>query len=402
MFYLSDRRAPEAEPHFKALAADSPDGTLALADFYTGLGRRDEALAVLNGITDKKAQREAKLRIATIQYESGKTEDALKLTDALISEKPRNPDGHILKARLLLASHGDLDEAARQAQAAVHADTGSTAAQYTAGLVAIARKDFEGAERAFLESAKLNPRAAAPQLQLARLRLARGDSAGALSAAEEAAEARPDDIEAAVLMVRSLRAQGQLDRARRELADRLNHRADHLRHRRLRPLRPRRRPQRLHRAGAARPGRSRVRRTTSSPTRGIGKLLTERGVLYAPDYVIDAGGVIQVADEIKGFNFDRAKLQASGIFETARRILQRAEAEGVSPAAAADRLAERRGWRRSAAAHHPASAEHEPAPASAGRVGSGRVGSGRVGSGRRILSRFELFRALAPLIVGCR
>ena len=42
LFYLSDRRAPEAEPHFKALAADSPDGTLALADFYTGLGRRDE------------------------------------------------------------------------------------------------------------------------------------------------------------------------------------------------------------------------------------------------------------------------------------------------------------------------------------------------------------------------
>src|SRR5207344_871933 len=141
---------------------------------------------------------EAKLRIATIQYESGKTADALRLTDALISEKPRSPDGHILKARLLLASHGDLDEAARQAQAAVHADTGSTAAHYTAGLVAITRKDFEGAERAFLESAKLNPRAAAPQLQLARLRLARGDSAGALNAAEEAAAARPDDVEAAV------------------------------------------------------------------------------------------------------------------------------------------------------------------------------------------------------------
>ncbi|MGA3486547.1 Glu/Leu/Phe/Val family dehydrogenase [Micromonosporaceae bacterium DT55] len=75
---------------------------------------------------------------------------------------------------------------------------------------------------------------------------------------------------------------------------------------------------------------------------GIGKLLTERGILYAPDYVINAGGVIQVADEIKGFNFDRAKLQASGIFETTRRILQRAEAEGVPPAAAADRLAEQR------------------------------------------------------------
>ena len=76
LFYLSDRRAPEAEPHFKVLAAESPDGTLALADFYAGLGRRDEALAVLTGITDKKTQREARLRIATIQHESGKTKEA--------------------------------------------------------------------------------------------------------------------------------------------------------------------------------------------------------------------------------------------------------------------------------------------------------------------------------------
>ena len=129
LFYLSDRRAPEAEPHFKMLASDSPEGALALADFYTGLGRRDEALAVLKGISDKKAQREARLRIATIQYESGKTKEALSTADALIAEKPRNPDAHILKARLLLAGQGDLDEAARQALAAVQADTGSTAAR---------------------------------------------------------------------------------------------------------------------------------------------------------------------------------------------------------------------------------------------------------------------------------
>ena len=75
---------------------------------------------------------------------------------------------------------------------------------------------------------------------------------------------------------------------------------------------------------------------------GVEKLLAERGILYAPDYVINAGGVIQVADEIKGFNFDRAKLQASGIFETTRRILRLADDEGVSPATAADRLAEQR------------------------------------------------------------
>jgi valine dehydrogenase (NAD+) len=75
---------------------------------------------------------------------------------------------------------------------------------------------------------------------------------------------------------------------------------------------------------------------------GIEKLLDERGILYAPDYVVNSGGVIQVADEIEGFNFERAKLRASEIYDTTRRILLLAKAEGVPPAVAADRMAERR------------------------------------------------------------
>jgi len=75
---------------------------------------------------------------------------------------------------------------------------------------------------------------------------------------------------------------------------------------------------------------------------GIEKLLEERGILYTPDYVVNAGGVIQVADEIEGFNFERAKLRATRIFETTGQILRLADAEGVPPAVAADRLAERR------------------------------------------------------------
>jgi valine dehydrogenase (NAD+) len=75
---------------------------------------------------------------------------------------------------------------------------------------------------------------------------------------------------------------------------------------------------------------------------GIDKMLQERGILYAPDYVVNAGGVIQVADEIEGFNFDRAKLRATKIFDTTKALLELASAEGVPPAVAADRMAERR------------------------------------------------------------
>jgi valine dehydrogenase (NAD+) len=75
---------------------------------------------------------------------------------------------------------------------------------------------------------------------------------------------------------------------------------------------------------------------------GIEKILADRGILYAPDYLVNSGGVIQVADELEGFNFDRAKARAEKIFDTTRQIFTLADEEGVPPVAAADRLAERR------------------------------------------------------------
>jgi valine dehydrogenase (NAD+) len=75
---------------------------------------------------------------------------------------------------------------------------------------------------------------------------------------------------------------------------------------------------------------------------GIEKLLVDRGILYAPDYVVNAGGVIQVADELAGFSFERARANAEQIFATTARIFAIAEREGVPPSVAADRLAERR------------------------------------------------------------
>jgi valine dehydrogenase (NAD+) len=75
---------------------------------------------------------------------------------------------------------------------------------------------------------------------------------------------------------------------------------------------------------------------------GIEKVLADRGIVYAPDYVVNSGGVIQVADELGGFSFERAKAKAEQIFGTTKRILAIADDEGVPPAVAADRLAERR------------------------------------------------------------
>ncbi|HEX3732050.1 MAG TPA: Glu/Leu/Phe/Val dehydrogenase dimerization domain-containing protein [Mycobacteriales bacterium] len=74
----------------------------------------------------------------------------------------------------------------------------------------------------------------------------------------------------------------------------------------------------------------------------VAETLAERDVLYVPDYVVNAGGVIQVADEIEGFVFERARKRAERIFDTTARILATADEQAITPSMAADRLAERR------------------------------------------------------------
>ncbi|MYR29767.1 MULTISPECIES: Glu/Leu/Phe/Val dehydrogenase dimerization domain-containing protein [unclassified Streptomyces] len=76
---------------------------------------------------------------------------------------------------------------------------------------------------------------------------------------------------------------------------------------------------------------------------GVEKDLADRGILYAPDYVVNAGGVIQVAAEQGGgFDFEQCKAKTARIFETVCEVFAAAKAGGVPPAVAADRLAEER------------------------------------------------------------
>ena len=73
----------------------------------------------------------------------------------------------------------------------------------------------------------------------------------------------------------------------------------------------------------------------------------EAGILYAPDYVINAGGVINISHE--GPDYDQAKAFAhvARIGETLDEIFRLSEARGVTTAEAADELAEARFQRRS-------------------------------------------------------
>ncbi|HEX8260088.1 MAG TPA: Glu/Leu/Phe/Val dehydrogenase dimerization domain-containing protein [Rubrobacteraceae bacterium] len=70
-----------------------------------------------------------------------------------------------------------------------------------------------------------------------------------------------------------------------------------------------------------------------------GETLAERGILYAPDYVINAGGLINVADELEGYSERRAKGRVMRIEDSVRRIIAISKRDGVPTNVAADTLA---------------------------------------------------------------
>jgi leucine dehydrogenase len=73
-----------------------------------------------------------------------------------------------------------------------------------------------------------------------------------------------------------------------------------------------------------------------------GRDLEARGMLYAPDYVINGGGVINVYGELQGWTMDRAKRKAQEIYDTILRVFAIADRDGIPSFEAADRLAEER------------------------------------------------------------
>ncbi len=73
-----------------------------------------------------------------------------------------------------------------------------------------------------------------------------------------------------------------------------------------------------------------------------GQMLIDREIMYAPDYVINAGGLINVANELEGYNYDRAHEQAARIYDVILDILNHAEEYNIPTYVASNELAERR------------------------------------------------------------
>lgn len=77
-------------------------------------------------------------------------------------------------------------------------------------------------------------------------------------------------------------------------------------------------------------------------TEADGDALEARGILYAPDYVINAGGVINVADELQGYNRDRAYRKIGQVGENLKKVFALAKERAIPSYRAADLVAEQR------------------------------------------------------------
>lgn len=73
-----------------------------------------------------------------------------------------------------------------------------------------------------------------------------------------------------------------------------------------------------------------------------GDLIHEMGIVYAPDYVINAGGVINVADELYGYNAERAMKKVETLYDTIAKVIEISKRDGIPTYVAADRMAEER------------------------------------------------------------
>jgi leucine dehydrogenase len=70
--------------------------------------------------------------------------------------------------------------------------------------------------------------------------------------------------------------------------------------------------------------------------------LSARGILYAPDFVVNAGGIINLAEEFVGYDRERARVRTARIADTVRSVFALTRKEGVPPGRAAEQMARRR------------------------------------------------------------
>ena len=216
---MATNRWQEAEQPLKVIAEASgtPAARLRLAEYYVRVRRRDDASKLLAQLAGEQATfSAAEAMLAALDYDAGRLAEAHNRLDNLLGRLPKDVRALVMKAHWL-RNEKKLDEALQRAKAAVEADSQSVQAQFALATVHDQRHERQDAIKAYSETLRLNPRAAAAQLALSRLSLVTGDSDAAVHHAEEARQIQPANPAARLALARSLVARAELGRAQTEI-----------------------------------------------------------------------------------------------------------------------------------------------------------------------------------------
>lgn len=215
--YLVTGRPDQAETllkHVVGLVKD-PAAKIALSDFYLARGRVGEAVATLEELATQKGDfAAAQLRIALIHYTNDHRSEATAAIDKVLQQDPKNATALALRAHVRLDDHR-LPDAEAAANAAMASDASSVRANFAKGKVLHALGRTEEARTLFREVIRLDPDAGEGYLELAQLALDGQEIESAIQFAQQAATLMPSDLDAQVVLARTLMVRSQ-DRTRAE------------------------------------------------------------------------------------------------------------------------------------------------------------------------------------------
>jgi putative PEP-CTERM system TPR-repeat lipoprotein len=218
-WYLGSNRPQDAEAPLKRAADAAGDvaGRMELAEYYVRQKRINDARTVLEALArTPEGFAPATIRLAELEYDARRKEQANGLVDSVLAKQPTNPRALVVKGGWLL-SEQKLDDALARAEAAVKADPQFADAHFLLGSVRAQRHEREKAIESFREVLRLNPKDGRADKAMSALSLQGGQREDSLKFAEEAAKARPGDAAARLLLIRTLLANGDVARAHTEL-----------------------------------------------------------------------------------------------------------------------------------------------------------------------------------------
>jgi putative PEP-CTERM system TPR-repeat lipoprotein len=213
--YMATGRVGSAERHLMAIAeiTRATEARFALADYYVLARKPELATKVLTPLLAPAVTfAGAQVRLAHVAYVTRDVERAHRMLDEVLQREPKSTSALLLKAQWLWRE-GRLRDALARASLAVAAAPESQQGHYLLGVLRASLRDMDGAAQSFREVLRLNPRAAAAQLQLSRVVLMRGAADEAVQLAEAALMNAPANVEARLSVANALIARNELPRA---------------------------------------------------------------------------------------------------------------------------------------------------------------------------------------------